>query len=1236
MKQKRYLIFGLVLILFNSCATYTAQYLDKDKAKAEVYPSYKEIEKSFYLLGDAGNAPMGETTLGIKALNSVLDTASVRDYVLFLGDNLYPAGMPKKNSPDRKLAEYRLDAQIDVLKDFGGEIVFIPGNHDWYNKGLKGLERQEDYLNDKLKDKQVFYPEDGCGITRIDVSDDIHMVVIDSQWFLEDWDSNPGINDKCDIKTRDKFFLEVEDALKDYQDKTIIVAIHHPLYTNGPHGGQFAFEKNIFPFQNSIPMPGIASLIAWVRKSGGISIQDRINARYKELADRLITLSNDSNAERIIFVSGHEHSLQYSRDGKIPQIVSGSGSKISATKITEHAQFTYGKQGFAILDVFKDGSSWVRYYAAETDGTKLLFQTPIHKPYKDFVLDSLPDHFPPYAEASIYEHEKTEKTGFYEDVWGKHYREVYGTKIKAKTVDLDTLMGGLTPVRKGGGHQSKTLRMIDKDGREFNMRALEKNAVQFLQSVAFKDNYVVDDLGNTLPQRILKDFYTASHPYAGFVVGDLSDAVGVYHTNPQLYYIPKQKALGKYNEEYGDELYMIEERPMEAFKKLKSFGTPDDIDSTDKLFENLRDDEKYTLDERSYIRARLFDMLLGDWDRHEDQWRWAQFDNGDGTVTYKPIPRDRDQVFSSYDGTLLGTLRTMVIAAQMFQVYGDNLDDLEWFNKEPLPMDRILLQNFTKDDFIAEGEYIKEHLTDEVIDNAFKLFPVEIQNKHLEELKQTFKNRRNNIVDIAGRYADILNKLVVLHGTDKDDIFDIERSGDGETTIKIYRNIKGERDNLMVEKVYRKPETKEIWIYGLDDDDIFEVKGEGKNPIKIRIIGGQNNDIYRITNGKNVKVYDHKTKKNTIEEKGGARVVLTDNYETNLFDYKKDKFASGTFLPAVGFNPDDGVKLGIKASRIFNGFETNPYTSKHAFTAAYYFATQGYELMYDGEVAHAIGNLNMLFGARFTSDNFAQNFFGYGSDTPNYDDDLGMNYNRVKIRFISAYAGLIKRSDYSSNFMFNLKFDGAEVHHSDDRFIGTFDQTEDYFGWQYFSTAEAKYTFESYDNKLTPGRGMFFNLTTGFTTKPNKLEDNFGYLKSSVEFFNPISRNKQLVIRSAVATHLNFGDDFEFYQAANLGGNTGLRGFRNQRFTGKNSLVFNEDLRYSFKDIKTRFLPLKLGVFGGYDLGRVWIENDTDNTWQQSYGGGMWVNILDTVNTDLMLFNSTDGLRFSFAFGFKF
>ncbi|UOB16309.1 metallophosphoesterase [Abyssalbus ytuae] len=1232
MKVKYLTLNILVLTLLTACATYKPQY-QSDKP-FQPYPEDKEIDKTFYLIGDAGYSELGSTSLGLIGFKQAIDTVRKGDYAIFLGDNIYPAGMPKKGHPDRQVSEHRLNTQLYTVSDFKGETIFIPGNHDWYNEGIKGLNREENYFEDRLKDKKIFYPSDACGLDEIEVSDSVHLIIVDSQWYIEDWDNHPGINDNCEIKTREKFFIELEGMIKKNEGKTIILAVHHPLFTYGPHGGYFSARQQLYPSQKKIPVPVLGMLANHIRKSGGISIQDLLNERYNKFSKRIQSLIKDEG--KIIVVSGHEHSLQYIVSNNIHQIISGAGSKSSETKLSGDAVFTYGKQGFAIVDVFKDGSSWVRYYVNKSGKNELAFQTEIYPPDTEYIPKEYSDDFPQYVEASVYDEEKTERSGFYEGFWGDHYREAYGIKVKAKVALLDTLYGGLEPIRMGGGHQSKTLRLVDKQGREFNMRALEKSAVKFLQSVVFKGKVMdKEDLTGTLPERFLLDFYTAAHPYTPYAIDELSDAVGVYHTNPKLYYIPKQTALGEYNEEYGDELYMIEERPADEHKNVKSFGYASEIESTDDLFANLREDEKYKLDEASYIRARLFDMLIGDWDRHSDQWRWAEFDKGKNKI-YRPIPRDRDQAFSNFDGAFLGSLRVLMSPVKMMQTYDEELNNLEYFNTEPLPMDRILLQNSTREDWLREAEYIMNHLTNEAIEKGFNNLPPEVQGESVELIKEKLKGRRTNLKDIANEYFEIVNEIGILKGTDKDDIIEVTRTANKETNVKIYRNKDGEKADLMVDKTFNKDITREIWVYGLDDDDIFIVNGKANNPVLVRLIGGQNNDIYKINNGRKVVIYDHKSKPNTIEVNRGARERLTDIYENNIFTFDKNVSKSTTIFPSVGYNPDDGIKVGVKAEIHKYGFERDPYTTRKTLTANYFFATEGFEFIYDAELASILGKANLIYGAKATSANFTMNFFGLGNETLNLDDDRGLDYNRVKMSQLMAYLGMVKRSEYGSDFVSKLKFEGIEVDNTRGRYITQSVLDDNFFERKYFGTAELQYTYESYDEKLNPTKGMLFNVTTGYTVNFSDADKSFGYLNPQLGFYNRLTKNDKLVLKTRAASQLRIGNDFEFYQGAYLGGNSGLRGYRLHRFIGENSLVFNGDLRFNFKSFKTSFLPMQLGIYSGYDYGRVWIDNENSNKWHDSVGGGLYLVASKLINADFSFFNSDEGNRFAFKIGVSF
>ncbi len=1239
MKRNNYYCFLFILTLVAACTSSDPKYRKGEPTSNFGYPENKEIEKTFYLLGDGGYSPEGGTSKALVVFKKFIKERDTRgDYAIFLGDNIYPVGMPPKDDPLREQSEYRLDAQLDAVENYNGKVIYIPGNHDWYSERIDGLERQEEYLIEQYGDSLDWSPSTGCGLEIKEISDDIQMIIIDSQWYLEDWDKSPTVNDDCDqIKTREALFTEIESELKKSQNKTTIIAMHHPIFSNGIHGGQYNFNRHLYPSQRKIPVPILGSLAMLIRTTGGISIQDLQNERYKSLSDRLETMVK--GRDRVIFVSGHEHTLQYIDHDGIKQIISGSGSKENYVALGTDGLFAFSLQGFAVYDVFKDGSSWVSYYRNQDNEPELMYQKEVFASPKPYELGDYPDSFPQKKTASIYPEEEVEVSGIYRTLWGKRYRKLYGTEVSYNVADFDTLYGGLEPMREGGGHQTVSIRVKDSKDREYNVRRIRKDAVQFLQSVAYKNKPIEDQFRDTAAENLINDFYTSAHPFAFLAIPTLSEAIGLAHTNPEIYYLPKQDNLGEMNENHGDDVYMIEERPEEHWLNNESFGTPNhDIVSTAGMFERIRKDEKYKIDEAAYVKARLFDMLVGDWDRHQDQWRWAENEDEEGNRTFTPIPRDRDQVFSNFDGAFFGTLRSLVGITNQFAVYDKKLSNVEWFNIAAIGLDRSVLQSTGKDTWLAQAKFIKENITDEVIEDAFKKLPPETNGEITEGIIENLKGRRDNIIDIAERYYDYYAKLAIVTGTDKDDFVDITRMPEGKTKVTIYRNKKGKRADIVSDYVYDKAFTKDIWVYALDDDDIITVDGEGDHLIYVRVIGGQNKDVYRIKNKKKLKIYDHKSKPNTIEEGADARFRFTDQYDLNIYDKDKKVFKSTSITPGIGYNPDDGVKLGFKALYTINDFKRNPYTSQHELKAGYYFATDGFDLSYQARFATIIGDYNLQVGAHFTSPNFARNFFGYGNETVNLDDELSLDYNRVKISRVGGDVGLVNATPFGSYFSYKASFETVEIDNIEGRFIDQFipDNPDGFFDRKYFAGLDALYRYESYDDVLNPTRGMQFDLNLGGKLNTADTDRNYGYFKSYLEFYNSLIPSRKLVLKSHVQTQINIGTDYEFYQAATLGGGSGLRGYRLQRFIGKSAFATGGDIRYSFNQFKTAFLPFQIGVFGGYDIGRVWEKDDTSDVWHDSYGGGIWINSAEAVNGTIHVFNGDEGWRFSFGFGFRF
>lgn len=292
--------------------------------------------------------------------------------------------------------------------------------------------------------------------------------------------------------------------------------------------------------------------------------------------------------------------------------------------------------------------------------------------------------------------------------------------------------------------------------------------------------------------------------------------------------------------------------------------------------------------------------------------------------------------------------------------------------------------------------------------------------------------------------------------------------------------------------------------------------------------------------------------------------------------------------------------------------------------------------------------MNLGIDAKFTSPNYAVNFFGYGNQTPNFeaDDndgiDVDLDYNRVKLQTLRFMPSLVWRGQLGASFSFGLSYESIEVEETEGRFLNdaylgdNVGFNDDFYG------VHAKYEFKNSDNKAFPTLGMIFAVQTGYKNNVSESKG-FAYIIPELGFDYKLDSNGQLVLGTKLRGHVNFGDDFEFYQAANIGANNGLRGYRNERFTGKSAFVQSSDLRLNLHEMKTSLLPIYIGIYGGFDYGKVWVDDSllldpshNSDKWNTSVGGGVFVNAVDMMTLNFSAFHSDDGLRMAFKLGFGF
>ncbi|CAN5329556.1 hypothetical protein BH09BAC1_BH09BAC1_04660 [soil metagenome] len=363
-----------LILLTSACGSWQPWYADKYKGwETQLPPSEKPIY-SFFLIGDAGKPNFILPEAALTLLNTHLLKADKNSMVIFLGDNIYEEGMPAINHMHRLRQENRINESIKAVEGYKGTVLFIPGNHDWYaatDSQPDGLFYEREYLYEKLGSENVFLPKDGKpGPAVLEVNDSVVLVVLDSYRWVRDLPKPVKRKSKYLSQPVPEFQEELKHVLATHSGKRIVMVAHHPLFTNGGHGGFVPFREHIFPLlvirRNLwIPLPVLGSIVPLGRKFGAI-IEDVKHKRYKQYIRVILDATKDN--KDLVYAAGHEHSLQLFEKHQKHFIVSGAGTKSSWVRKRKGAAFTHISVGFCKLDIYANGEMWVTYIEPKEGG----------------------------------------------------------------------------------------------------------------------------------------------------------------------------------------------------------------------------------------------------------------------------------------------------------------------------------------------------------------------------------------------------------------------------------------------------------------------------------------------------------------------------------------------------------------------------------------------------------------------------------------------------------------------------------------------------------------------------------------------------------------------------------------------------------------------------------------------------------------------------------------------------
>jgi hypothetical protein len=312
------------------------------------------MNERIYFIGDVGAADFtGEAPL-VSAVKRLVADSTVADTLIMLGDNLYPKGLPPEGRKLRPNYEAVLRAQLQVLESFKGRLIYLLGNHDWNKGKANGLQyalAQETFIN-QFFGRQVVYPKDcSPGPDVVELNNKQVLLLLNTQWWVQPGARSVSAQYQKRSTHAPAFFAAMEELLQTYQTRQVIIVGHHPLLSNAMHGGKFELWQHIFPLRTLhkhfwLPLPGAGSLFPLYRKYIGTR-EDISHRLYKVFRRQQMELLNRHNG--IIYVSGHDHNLQYFRHKYNHFVVSGAGSKIAYVRSGGRSAFVKAAPGFVEL-----------------------------------------------------------------------------------------------------------------------------------------------------------------------------------------------------------------------------------------------------------------------------------------------------------------------------------------------------------------------------------------------------------------------------------------------------------------------------------------------------------------------------------------------------------------------------------------------------------------------------------------------------------------------------------------------------------------------------------------------------------------------------------------------------------------------------------------------------------------------------------------------------------------------
>lgn len=838
---------------------------------------------------------------------------------------------------------------------------------------------------------------------------------------------------------------------------------------------------------------------------------------------------------------------------------------------------------------------------------------------------------------TIIAHQDYGSSQFHQWLFGSDYRDLWTSPIEIIPLDLQTFADGLTPVKQVGQLQTLGLALKGNNGKAYTFRSVEKDPTKVLPA-EFSDTIVAD---------IIDDMVSADLPAASLVAAELIKAVGLLSSQPILTIMPDDPALGEFRETFAGVLGTLEEFPTNATFSSKK------IISSEQLIPLLEIRPNQLIDSKSYLKVRLMDILLGDWDRHIGQLRWVQFDD---IELWQPLPEDRDHAFSRYDGLLMSIWRDR---EPRFLEFGPDYSPLEGSAWRGRQLDRRLLSGLEFSVWHEVAVDIQTTLSNSAIEQAIAKLPPQWAEIKKDFLFKALVSRREKLLEHAKEFYLFLAAEVDIYTSNQGELILITPRDDQSLSISIIpQNEASSTCNSIEGKLtpryqrqFNSSETQSIRVYSAANDDRVKVTNSNNTAIKIHLVGHSNPIAPCNHLDVPLTVATHQNQQLGKGQQLSKNIWLSPpklESENPLLAHGEDGAAltaqrdwgdTAYGSPWAAYSPDLGAFVGYGRVWESFAFRKKPFATSHRLRAGYSFGRNSPKLDYRFD--YMLENRPLRWRTELSYSGIDTiNFYGFGNETQSIDSRLA-EVQSTSSSLINQF--IWQQANY--NFAAGLILRNTDT--EEQGLIGIrqpygFDETAQ-LGLHLGFKLRSNFTKDTLRMQSSDEPARFVNTVNdpgyGVTIKlnhyPNVMDlvDDYSQLHIEGRIDYAVDNTDHL-ISLRLGGQKNWGT-YPYYDAAIIGSRQ-VRGLASGRYSGDAALYSNAMLKLRAGKLRM-IVPGHWGVLLRTDIGRVFLANESSQRWHPSAGiGTWWTPTVGATSSNLYLAKSKEDTRLYFLLGAKF